>query len=274
MPPDTSHTVAQQRAAMPAGTQTILNARTLATAHRRLAAWLQPGHTVLDIGCGTGAITSGIAAAVTPAGQVLGLDAHAGLVREAARTHAGTPGLSFAVADIYHLPCRPVFDLVSAARLLQWLARPEVALQRLVTAAKPGGKVVVLDYNHEKIVWHPEPPASLRLFYDAFLRWRAQAGMDNAIADHLSALCSAAGLINVVITPQHEVTQRHDLDFATRAGIWAEVAASRGRQMVQDGVITEAQRLAAEQEYRAWVRHEARAQTLYLLAVEGSRRAG
>jgi ubiquinone/menaquinone biosynthesis C-methylase UbiE len=258
---------------MPAGTQTILNARTLATAHRRLAALLQPGQTVLDIGCGTGAITGGMAAAVTPHGQVLGLDAHAGLVREATRTHHDRPGAFFAVADVYHLPCRPAFDIVSAARLLQWLAHPEAAIQQMVMATKPGGKIVVLDYNHEKIVWHPEPPASMHVFYNAFLRWRAQAGMDNAIADHLSALCSAAGLIDVVVTPQHEVTQRHEADFATRAGIWADVAASRGRQMVQDGILTEAQRLATEQEYRAWVHHQARSQTLYLLAVEGSRRA-
>jgi hypothetical protein len=109
----------------------------------------------------------------------------------------------------------------------------------------------------------------MRVFYAAFLRWRAQAGMDNAIADHLSDLCRAAGLLNVVVTPQHEVSQRQEADFATRAGIWAEVAASRGRQMVQDGLLSEAQRLAAEQEYRLWLRDVAMSQTLYLLAVEG-----
>jgi hypothetical protein len=139
----------------------------------------------------------------------------------------------------------------------------------MATVVKPGGEIVVLDYNHEKIVWRPDPPKSMQVFYDAFLRWRAQAGMDNAIADHLSDLCGAAGLVNVVVTPQHEVSQRHDADFATWLGIWADVAASRGRQMVQDGLLSEAQRLAAEQEYRLWLRDVAMSQTLYLLAVEG-----
>jgi hypothetical protein len=41
---------ARHRAHMPEGTSGILNARSLATAHRRLAELLQPGLTVLDIG--------------------------------------------------------------------------------------------------------------------------------------------------------------------------------------------------------------------------------
>ncbi len=40
---------ASQRAAMPAGTQRILNTRTLHNAHPRLAALLTPGLQVLDI---------------------------------------------------------------------------------------------------------------------------------------------------------------------------------------------------------------------------------
>jgi 2-polyprenyl-3-methyl-5-hydroxy-6-metoxy-1,4-benzoquinol methylase len=234
---------------------------------------LQPGSTVLDIGCGTGAITGGIAAAVAPHGRVLGMDVHAGLVHEAARAHRHLPGLHFAIADVYHLPCREVFDIVSAARVLQWLAHPRAALQHMLLATKPGGTIVLLDYNHEKIRWHPSPPQSMQVFYRAFLRWRAEAGMDNALADHLAALCRAVGLTNVVVTPQHEVTERQAADFARRAGIWADVAASRGRQMVHAGVITEAQRLAAEQDYRLWLRDTAMSQSLYLLAVEGVRGA-
>ena len=49
--------VARRRAHMPEGTTAILDARSLATAHRRLAALLSPGLAVLDVGCGTGAIT-------------------------------------------------------------------------------------------------------------------------------------------------------------------------------------------------------------------------
>lgn len=75
-------------------------------------------------------------------------------------------------------------------------------------AAAPGGRVLVLDYNHEKIAWDPEPPATVRRFYDAFLAWRAEAGMENAIADRLAAMFAQAGLQDVTVTPQHEATTR------------------------------------------------------------------
>ena len=61
---------ASRRAAMPAGTEGILDARSLAEDHAVLAALLRAGMTVLDVGCGTGAITRGIAQAVFRAGRL------------------------------------------------------------------------------------------------------------------------------------------------------------------------------------------------------------
>jgi hypothetical protein len=84
-------------------------------------------------------------------------------------------------------------------------------------------------------------------------------------------MCAQVGLVNIVTTPQPEVTQRTDPDFAVRLGLWVEVVATRGHQMVADGVITEPQRAAAEMEYRAWLHDHATSQCLYLMAVEGTR---
>mgnify|MGYP001076156884 CR=1 FL=1 len=158
--------------------------------------------------------------------------------------------------------------------MLQWLAKPEAALESMLRAAAPGGRVLVLDYNHEKIAWEPEPPATVRRFYDAFLAWRAEAGMENAIADHLAAMFAQAGLRDVTVTPQHEATTRGEPDFKRRISLWADVIAGRGRQMVEDGAITEAERAAAERDYITWARDHARSQRLYLLAVEGVKQAG
>jgi hypothetical protein len=141
----------------------------------------------------------------------------------------------------------------------------------MTAAVKRGGRVVVLDFNHEKAAWTPDPPASMRRFYAAFLRWRATAGMDNAIADHLAGLFTTVGLAEVVTTDQHEVTRRTDPDFEARAGIWAAVAATRGHQMVADGAISERARRGAEDDYRTWIRDGAESHVLYLLAVEGVR---
>jgi ubiquinone/menaquinone biosynthesis C-methylase UbiE len=264
---------ARHRAHMPEGASGVLNARSLITAHRRLAQLLQPGSAVLDVGCGTGAITRGIAEAVAPNGRAVGIDVHTGLVEEARRLHSNVPGLSFETADVYNLPFHNQFDIVTAARVLQWLANPLAALQQLAAAVKPGGRVVILEYNHEKIAWQPPPPLSMQEFYSAFLRWRADAGMDNAIADHLAEMFARVGLIDMLVTPQHELTRRNDSDFVTRISIWAEVAASRGQQMAADGVISQALRAAAETDYRNWINESAASQTMYLLAVEGLRPA-
>ena len=95
--------------------------------------------------------------------------------------------------------------------------------------------------------------------------------MDNTIADRLAQLFAQAGAVDVVVTPQHETTRRGEAAFESRISIWAEVMASRGHQMVDDGMITEPARQVAEAEYRAWVRAAAQSQTMYVLAVEGAR---
>src|SRR5438093_7534935 len=114
MPQQLSTDQARQRAHMPHGTAAILDTRTLATAHRRLAQLLQPGLTVLDVGCGTGAITRGIAETVAPNGRAVGVDVHAGLIAEARRLHGEVPGLAFETTDVYNLPFHDLFDIVTA----------------------------------------------------------------------------------------------------------------------------------------------------------------
>ncbi len=52
----------------------ILDRRTLQNDHRHLASILRQGQSVLYVGCGTGAITVGIARAVGREGFVLGID--------------------------------------------------------------------------------------------------------------------------------------------------------------------------------------------------------
>ncbi|ETW99794.1 methyltransferase domain-containing protein [Candidatus Entotheonella palauensis] len=269
MPYPSTH--ANQRADMPEGTQKILNTRTLHNAHPRLSELLTPGLRVLDIGCGTGTITRGIAEAVAPRGEVAGVDINTGLIDDACRLHSDVAGLRFEAADIYNLQFHSEFDIVHASRVLQWLAQPLDALRSMRQAAKPGGRVVVLDYNHERIAWEPKPPHSMQVFYNAFLRWRAEAGMDNTIADHLPAIFNRLGLQAIQETEQHESAQRGHADFEVRLGIWAEVAATRGHQMVQDGIITEVQRAAAEADYRHWMQEKAISQRMYLLSVEGTR---
>jgi len=262
---------ARHRAQMPEGTEAVLNTRTLQNAHKRLAELVVPGMAVLDVGCGTGAITRGIAEAAGPAGRVVGLDVNEGLIEQARNLHGDVPGLTFEVGDVDALPYHAEFDIVTAARVLQWLAEPHQALNNMAAATRVGGRVVALDYNHEKAVWTPEPPPTMQVFYAAFLHWRSECGMDNAIADHLAGMFKDVGLRDVQTSAQHESTTEGDADFQTRMEIWQHVAQTRGLQMVEDGFIPEVTRRVAERDYREWCEFEAESQTLYLLCVEGVR---
>jgi ubiquinone/menaquinone biosynthesis C-methylase UbiE len=258
---------------MPTGSERFLDTRSLEADHRRLAALLAPGMSVLDVGCGSGAITRGIAEAVGADGRVVGIDVSEELLERALTTHGGPPSLEFEVADVTRHGYRDEFDVVTAARTLQWLADPRAALRGMVAAAKPGGWIIVLDYNHTRARWRPEPPEEFMRFYDAFLSWRAEVGMDNEIADHLAAMMSELGLTEVSSTEEFERTERGDPDFDTRLALWPGVIATRGHQLVADGMLSEAERAAAGQTFADWIAADARSQSLHLAAVSARKPA-
>src|SRR5262249_11280094 len=177
-----AHDVARERATMPAHAAAILDRRSLAKDHRRLAALLRPGHAVLDVGCGTGAITRGIAATVRAGGPVVAVDTNRELIEAARRAHGRVPGLRFDVQDACALPYRDCFDVVTASRVLQWLADPARALAAMIHAVRPGGRVVVLDYNHERLRLEPAPAAAAQGVLTPLPRLRAPGGVGKARA--------------------------------------------------------------------------------------------
>jgi SAM-dependent methyltransferase len=232
----------------------VLNRRTLEQDHRVLAALLRPGMSVLDVGCGTGAITTGIARAVAP-GEVVGIDRDGALLPA-----PEPPNLRFEAQDALAMEFEDRFDVVTAARAVQWMADPASAIERMAGAVKPGGLIVVLDYNHEANSWVPDPPADFLLFYERFLAWRAANGWDNAIADRLPALFGAAGLDAIESRISDEVAGREDAG----AAIWLSVIESIGPQLA-----SEEERNWAYCEYENYVRHTLERQTLSMRTVVG-----
>jgi SAM-dependent methyltransferase len=226
---------------------------------------------VLDVGCGSGAITRGIAVAVGPDGEAVGLDVSRELIARAVALCGGLANLRFDLGSVLDAGYAPEFDLVTAARVLQLLADPLAALRAMIRFAKPGGRVVVLDYDHTRAAWDPPAPPAFTRFYDAFLSWREQAGMDNAIAGRLPAMFAACGLVDVTMADESESTDPSDPDYVDRASLWVRTAATRGHQMVADGALTEAERVAAEAEMRGWVERREGRQMLYLRACVGRR---
>ncbi len=254
---------------MPKGTNAVLERRTVSNSNSNLLDIVKPGDIVLDVGCGSGSITSGIADLVGTNGTVIGIDSSQHLIDLAQQNFKDRKNLLFQVADINEYQPELNFDVVTSARVLQWVNNPTEVVSRMADLLKEDGILTILDYNHEKIKWKPEPPQSMSVFYNAFLKWRTDAGMDNTIADHLEVIFAQQGLKQLRVTSSLEAVSREDGDFSDSIDIWAKVAETRGLQLVQDGYITDEQRLAAITDYRSWTAKEAKSMTLYLMAVSG-----
>src|SRR2546430_12815483 len=157
--------------------------------------YLQPGMTLLDCGCGPGAITLGLAEAVAP-GQVVGVDREPSMVHRAcalAEEHQVTH-VRFQVGDICDLPFpSSSFDAVFTCAVLEHLADPVQALREIGRVLKPGGivGVVMTDWNAPLI---SPPDEALRHFFTLFERGFQHHGGSLQRGRHLRGILHQAGL--------------------------------------------------------------------------------
>jgi ubiquinone/menaquinone biosynthesis C-methylase UbiE len=245
----------------------IFDDRNLGTDYRTLVPLLKKGLHVLDIGCGTGAISKGIANYVGETGSVTGIDNTEKFIASGKESHREISNLELIHADLFEFNPKQKFDLIVAARVLQWLSNPKDALKKMRELLKPDGQISILDYNHEAIEWSPMPPASMQKFYAAFLKWRSEAGMNNRIADDLSGYFNDLGFQSVEVLNSDEVYKKGQSNFISRAGIWSKVALMT--QIVEEGYIPDAERLNAIEDYNRWIETDAQSMTMKLNEVRG-----
>lgn len=245
----------------------IFDNRTLDKDYPTLRPLLKEGMSVLDVGCGTGAITKDIAKIIGPAGKITGIDNTERFISSGSEQYGHIKNLKLIHIDLFELSPDEKFDLVISARTLQWLSNVPEALLKMKSHLKENGIVSILDYNHTKIKWCPGPPPSIQTFYNTFLKWRSDAGMNNQIADDLHVLLKQAGFKDIEQINSDEHYQKGDPDFYFNIGIWSKVA--RSRQMVEEGYLTDELRLKAIEEYDRWIEHEAISMTMKLNEVRG-----
>ncbi len=128
--------------------------RTVENSAAYLLGELQPGLTVLDVGCGPGTITVDLAARVAP-GEVVGIDPSSDVV-ETARSLAAPENCRFDIGDTYGLGFDDdSFDVVHAHQVLQHLTRPVDALREMRRVTRPGGVVAARDADYAAFQWAP-----------------------------------------------------------------------------------------------------------------------
>lgn len=94
----------------------------------------QPGETILDLGCGDGALTERLVACGC---EVAGIDASPEQIAAAKQR-----GLNVEVANGHDFDLGRTFDAVFSNAALHWMREPQRVLQCVYRALKPGGRFI------------------------------------------------------------------------------------------------------------------------------------
>jgi ubiquinone/menaquinone biosynthesis C-methylase UbiE len=218
---------------------------------------LEPGFSVLDVGCGPGTITIDFARRVSP-GVVVGIDASESPL-DGARKEAeaqGVDNVRFGVADVRRLPFADgTYDVVHAHQLLQHLAEPVAALREMARVCKPGGIVAVREVDASAVAWFPPDPV-LDDWHDLYEQVIRSGGGEPQAGRHLVAWAREAGLEE--IQPSASAWC-----FATPAdrAWWGETWAERvthsdfAKQALDHGLADRDELAAIANAWRRWVDH-------------------
>ena len=167
------------------------------------------GESVLEIGCGTGALTAPLAAAVGDNGRVVSIDISEPMLG-AARQRVGEQGLrnvTLVLGDAQVFDVEPAaFDLATSRMGVMFFADPAAAFRNIASALKPGGRLVFACWaplaenqhwliSYDVALHHLGPPA------------RAPAHEPSPLAfadpDYIRGILAAAGLAEITVERAH-----------------------------------------------------------------------
>ena len=161
-----------------------------------LLEYLQPGLSVLDVGCGPGSITLDLADLVGERGRVTGIDFGQEAVAAARRAarERGDDRTAFIVTELFGADLEPgSFDVVHAHQVLQHLTDPVAALRRMGELCRPGGIIAVRDADYGAMSWYPERP-ELHRWRHVYRDGSRALGAEPDAGRRLRAWARAAGL--------------------------------------------------------------------------------
>jgi len=164
---------------------------------------------ILEIGCGTGQATQGLA---DLAGSVLAIDPGEDMVQRARLRLAGRPQVTFAVSTFEALAAEPGrFALVAAAQAWHWVD-PRLAFPRAAQALAPGGWLAIFGHI-------PMPPAAPMLDDMQAVYQRIAPEMWGPSPESLylpsgpvAGLIEASGLFGPVVRHGYAFTRTHTPD--------------------------------------------------------------
>ena len=215
---------------------------------------LEPPMSVLDLGCGPGTITVGLARYVAP-GRVVGVDA-APEALDHARAYASEEhmdSVEFVEADVYDLPFdEGTFDVVYAHQLLQHLADPVAALVEAQRVLRRGGYIAVRDADYGTMTHHPHDER-LDRWLEAYCALARGNGGEPDAGRRLLGWVQSAGYAHL-----HPTTSTWVFATPDERRWWAELWAGRldvpdiGMRSVELGLATAEEMASFRDAFHAW----------------------
>ena len=219
--------------------------------------YLRPGMNLLDIGCGPGTITLGLAHAVAP-GHVTGID-HDREHVEAARALAeerGVTNVSFQLGNAISLSFEDnTFEAVFENNLFTHLAQDAVqAAQEAYRVLKPGGFLAVRDVDADSVVWGHRSEA-IKQLDKLFIAWHKSRGSDITIGKRLPSILRGAGFKDTVKSVSADTKGNPD-ETRSHADITISLLEGPfGRDIVEKGWGDEATVEHLKESIQAWGEH-------------------
>jgi SAM-dependent methyltransferase len=181
---------------------------------------LTPDAKVLDVGCGPGTITVGLADRV-PRGHVTGIDASEQVIAQARELAEDRANLDFTTGDVYALDYPDgAFDVVFAHQILQHLSDPVRALREMGRVTRPGGLVAAREGDFGGMTWYPELPI-MDEWLTLYRRVARGNGGEPDGGRHLHVWAREAGLTDVTNSSSNW-TYATEAEREWWGGLWAE----------------------------------------------------
>lgn len=153
---------------------------------------LGDGRRCLEVGAGGGALVEWLAGQVGAAGRVLATDLDPRFVEPLASETVEVRGHDIMTGP----PERDAFDLVHARLVVEHLADPRAAVANMAAAVRPGGWLVVEDYDWTAFGADP-PDALTERIAAGVIGFMAESGFDPTYGRRVVSDVAAAGLEDV-----------------------------------------------------------------------------
>lgn len=161
-----------------------------------------PGARVLDLGSGPGFVTAEIQRLVGEDGSVVALDASPRWHRVLDQRFGAAPNVTRIEASIEDADLgEGSFDAVYSRWVFSFLSDLDGIAAKVLRALRPGGALVVQDYNHEGIGVFP-PSAGFEAVVRATRDYYARGGGDAWVAGRLPGVFARAGFTDVQCLPE------------------------------------------------------------------------